>query len=120
MTRLSSTTTQGRAPSFAPVDGVAMPYEELEGVQMNESVLEFVVAHKPRTTTAQDGPPPHYLRMYTHSEFNLWREAFGVMITMDTTPQTPHAQSCTNISAGSKPSAVHAAQKWLAKEEVHL
>jgi len=25
MTRLSSTTTQGRAPSFAPVDGVAMP-----------------------------------------------------------------------------------------------
>ena len=96
------------------VDGVVMPYEELEGVQMDESVLEFVVVHKPRTTTAQDDPPPHYLRMYTHSEFNLWREAFGSIIALDT---TLHAQSCANISVGSKPSAVHAAQKWLASAE---
>ena len=96
------------------VGGVAMPYEELAGVQMDESVLEFVVAHKPRTTTAQDDPPPHYLRMYTRSEFNLWREALGSMID---NPTLPHAQSCASISAGSNPSAYHAAQKWLRHAE---
>ena len=96
------------------VGGVAMPYEELAGVKMDESVLEFVVAHKPRTTTAQDPPPPHYLRMYTRSEFNLWREALGSMID---NPTLPHAQSCASISAGSNPSAYHAAQKWLAHAE---
>ena len=95
------------------VGGVAMPYEELAGVKMDESVLEFVVAHKPRTTTAQDPPPPHYLRMYTRSEFNLWREALGSMIDNPTL----HAQSCASISAGSNPSAYHAAQKWLAHAE---
>ena len=105
------------APAWSAlvVNGVAMPYEELAGVQMDESVLEFVVAHKPRTTTAQDDPPPHYLRMYTHSEFNLWREALGSMIAMNT---TLHAQSCASISTGSKRSAVYAAaQNWLAHAE---
>ena len=96
------------------VGGVAMPYEELAGVQMDESVLEFVVAHKPRTTTAQDDPPPHYLRMYTRSEFNLWREALGSMID---NPTLLHAQSCASILAGSNPSAYHAAQKWLRHAE---
>ena len=95
------------------VDGVAMPYKELAGVRMDESMLEFVVAHKPRTATAQDDPPPHHLRMYTRFEFNLWREALGSVIANTNL----HAQSCASTSAGSKPSAVHAAQKWLALAE---
>ena len=109
----SDGTTDAPAWSALVVDGVAMPYEELAVVRMDESVLEFVVAHKPRTTTAQDDPPPHYLRMYTRSEFNLWREALGSMIDNPTL----HAQSCASISAGSNPSAYHAAQKWLRHAE---
>ena len=103
------------APAWSAlvVDGVAMPYEELAGVRMDESMLEFVVAHKPRTATAQDDPPPHHLRMYTRFEFNLWREALGSVIANTNL----HAQSCASTSAGSKPSAVHAAQKWLALAE---
>ena len=95
------------------VDGVAMPYKELAGVRMDESTLEFVVEHKPRTTTAQDAPPRQHLRMYTRFEFNLWREALSPIIANTTL----HAQSCARISAGSKPSAVHAAQKWLSHAE---
>ena len=104
------------APAWSAlvVDGVAMPYEEVAGVQMDESVLEFVVVHKPRTTTAQADPPPHYLRMHTRTEFNLWREALGSMIAMNT---TLHAPRCASISTGSKPSAVYAAQTWLAHAE---
>ena len=104
------------APAWSAlvVDGVAMPYEEVAGVQMDESVLEFVVVHKPRTTTAQADPPPHYLRMHTRTEFNLWREALGSMIAMNT---TLHAPRCASISTGSKPSAVYAAQNWLAHAE---
>ena len=103
------------APAWSAlvVDGVAMPYEEVAGVRMDESALEFVVEHKPPTTTAQDDPPRQHLRMYTRSEFNLWREALGPMIFNTTL----HAQSCASISAASKPSAVHAAQKWLAHAE---
>ena len=103
------------APAWSAlvVDGVAMPYEEVAGVRMDESTLEFVVEHKPRTTTAQDAPPRQHLRMYTRSEFNLWREALSPIIANTTL----HAQSCGSISAGSKPSAVHAAQKWLAHAE---
>ena len=94
------------------VDGVVMPDEELAGVRMDESVLEFVVAHKPRTTTAQDDPPPHYLRMYTRSEFNLWREALHPKIT------NPNVHMETETE--SKPSAVLAARKWLANAEEQL
>ena len=103
------------APAWSAlvVDGVAMPYEEVAGVRMDESALEFIVEHKPPSTAAQDDPPRQHLRMYTRSEFNLWREALGPMIFNTTL----HAQSCASISAGSKPSAVRAAQKWLAQED---
>ena len=93
------------------VDGVAMPYKELAGVRMDESMLEFVVAYKPRTATAQ--APPHHLRMYTRFEFNLWHEALGSVIANTNL----HSQSCASTSAGSRSSAVHAAQKWLALPE---
>ena len=65
------------------------------------------------TTTAQDDPPRQHLRMYTRSEFNLWREALSPIIANTAL----HAQSSASISAGSKPSAVHAAQKWLSHAE---
>ena len=106
-------TPDALAWSALVVDGVAIPYEEVAGVRMDESALEFVVEHKPPTTAAQDDPPRQHLRMYTRSEFNLWREALGPIIANTTL----HAQSCASISAGSKPSAVHAAQKWLAHAE---
>ena len=47
--------------------------------------------------------------MQSRSEFNLWREAFGPIIA--------GTRSCAKIPAESKPSAVHAAQKWLAHAE---
>ena len=103
------------APAWSAlvVDGVAMPYEEVAGVRMDESMLEFVVEHKPCTTTAQGAPSRQHLRMYTRFEFNLWREALSPIIANTTL----HAQSCASISAGSKTSAVHAAQKWLVHAE---
>ena len=94
------------------MNGVTMPYEEVAGVRMDESTLEFVVEHKPRTTTAQDAPPRQHLRMYTRSDFNLWREALHPKITnprSSTPPGTP--------PAGSTPSVVQAAQRWLAYAE---
>ena len=83
------------------VDGVTMPYEEVAGVRMDESMLEFIVEHNTNHT---------YVRMFTRSEFNLWREALK-----------PESNNPTlHVHTKSKPSAVHAAQKWLAKEEVRL
>jgi len=78
-----------------------MPYEEVAGVRMDESMLEFIVEHNTNHT---------YVRMFTRSEFNLWREALKPEVNNPTLHE--HTKS--------KPSAVHAAQKWLAKEEVRL
>ena len=99
------------APAWSAlvVDGVPLPYEEVAWVRMDEGALEFVVEQKPATMAAQDAPPRHHLRMQSRSEFNLWREAFGPIIA-DT-------HSFAKIPAESKPSAVHAAQKWLAHAE---
>ena len=96
------------APAWSAlvVDGVPLPYEEVAWVRMDEGALEFVVEHKPATKRA---PPPQHMRMQSRSEFNLWREALGPIIA-DT-------HSFAKIPAESKPSAVHAAQKWLAHAE---
>ena len=98
------------APAWSAlvVDGVPLPYEEVASVRMDEGALEFVVEHKPATKRA---PPPQHMRMQSRSEFNLWREALGPIIANTT------LQSSASTSAGSKPSAVHAAQKWLAHAE---
>ena len=99
------------APAWSAlvVDGVPLPYEEVAWVRMDEGALEFIVEHKPATMAAQDAPPRQHLRMQSRSEFNLWREAFGPIIA--------GTRSCAKIPAESKPSAVHAAQKWLAHAE---
>ena len=86
------------APSWSAlvVDGVTVPYDEVVGVRMDESALEFIVE--------QDHSPRQHLRMSTRSEFNLWREALYPKLTSSTLQSTP---------AESKPSAVYTAQKWL-------
>ena len=83
------------------MNGVAVPYEEVAGVRMVENMLEFIVEHNEKHT---------HLRMFTRSEFNLWREALSPKI----------ANPTRHVHAESTPLAVHAAQKWLAKEEVRL
>ena len=105
------------APTWSAlvVDGVTLPYEQMAGVRMDESALEFIVD---RTRTAQeDDPPRQHLRMYTRSEFNLWREAFDSKITNNTLHVHPQGNAST--SAGVEPTDVAAqshvaAQKWLA------
>ena len=82
------------APAWSAlvVDGVTMPYEEVAGVRMDESMLEFIVEHNTKHT---------HVRMFTRSEFNLWREALYPKISNSTLLDAPE----------NKPSAVHAAQK---------
>ena len=101
------------APAWSALvaDGVPLPYEEVAWVRMDEGALEFVVEHKPSSTAAQTPPPRLHLRVDTRSDFNLWREALGPIIANTT------LLSSASTSAGSKPSAVHAAQKWLAHAE---
>ena len=104
------------APAWSAlvVDGVPLPYEEVAWVRMDEGALEFVVEHnqhEPSSTAAQDAPPRLHLRVHTRSDFNLWREALGPIIYNTT------LQSSASTSAGIKPSAVLAAQKWLAHSE---
>ena len=97
--------------STLEVDGVIVQYEEVAGVRMYESVLEFIVEHTPRSTTAQDKlTKDMHLRMFTHSEFNLWREA----LCPETFNPTLH------VDTESKPSALHAARKWLMNAETEL
>ena len=92
------------APTWSAlvVDGVTLPYDQVARVRMDESALEFIVELKSRTPTAQDEPLQH-LRMFTRSEFNLWREALGPKIINKALPVD-----------GIKPTAHAAVQKWLA------
>ena len=112
-----------KGPSWSAlvVDGVAVPYEEVRTVWMDENALEFRVEctdvaqhgkdHTAHADVHADAPRQH-LRMYTRSDFNLWREALHPKITnpqLSTPPDTP--------PAGSTPSVVQAAQRWLAYAE---
>ena len=103
---------EASAWSALEVDGATVQYEEVARVRMDESVLEFIVEHMPRSTTAQDKPTVHiHLRMFTRSEFNLWREA---LCPVETSNPTLHVDTET------KPSAVDAAHKWLANAEARI
>ena len=97
------------APTWSAlvVDGVTLPYDQVARVRMDESALEFIVELKSRTPTAQDEPLQH-LRMFTRSEFNLWREA---LCPAETSNPTLH------MDTESTPSAVDVAHKWLADAE---
>ena len=56
------------APSWSAlvVDGVAMPYDEVLRVRMDDNALKFVI---------EGDSKRQHVRMSTRSEFNLWREA---------------------------------------------
>ena len=93
------------------MDSVTVTYDEMAGVRMDVSALEFIVERKSRSAPhAQGGPPPHHLRirMYNRSAFNLWREALSPKIT------NPTPMAC---EPKNKSSAVHAARKWLSSAE---
>merc|ERR1740139_1180205 len=97
--------SEASAWSALVLNGVTVPYEEVAGVRVNESTLEFIIKLKPRSST----PLPYtHVRLFTRAEFNLWREALNAEISNPTL----HAKT------EDKPSAVHAAQKWLASAEV--
>jgi len=97
--------SEASAWSALVLDGVTVPHEEVAGVQANESTLEFIIELKPRSST----PLPYtHVRMFTRAEFNLWREALNAEIN----------NSTLHVETKDKPSAVHAAQKWLANTEV--
>ena len=101
------------------MNGVAVPYEEVAGVRMDESALEFIVEQKPRTfatTGVIGGSPRQHLRMYSRSEFDLWREALcPKVINPDLVLKN---QSCASITPESTASLqVIAAKKWLANAE---
>ena len=57
-------------------DGVAVPYDEVIWVRTDETVLEFIIMeHRPCPTTQKKKYTQTHVRMFTRSEFNLWREA---------------------------------------------
>ena len=86
------------------VDGVTVPYEEVAGVRMDESALEFIVEQKPSATGVIGGSPRQHLRMYSRSEFDLWREALYPKIT------NPDLRT-------DKTSTFEAARKWITNSE---
>ena len=95
------------------MDGVAIPYDEVARVRLDESVLEFIFEHKLRSSTGQNRyriehtpeSPCQHLRMLTRSDFNVWREALCPNITLQ------------RASVGSRPLVVRAAQEWLKHAE---
>ena len=101
--------TEASTWSALEVDGEIVQCEEVAGVRIYGKVLEFIVERKPaRSTTAQDKPAENiHLRMFTHNEFNLWREVLCPEIHDPTLP----------MGTESKPSAIEAAHKWLVDAE---
>ena len=107
------------------VDGAVVPYEEVAGVWMDENALEFRVTHAPpgpRKAAHGDGDaqadvPVQHLRMFTRSEFNLWRVALYPKIT---NPSATITVTPEGASAGGAPTAIYAARKWLANAEQAL
>ena len=100
------------APAWSALvlDGVAVPYEEVVWVRTDESVLEFIIMeHRLCPTTQKKKYTQTHVRMFTRSEFNLWREALDPKMS----------NSTLRAHTESKSPAVYAfAQKWLVKKEV--
>ena len=100
------------APAWSALvlDGVAVPYDEVEWVRTDESVREFIIMeHRPCPKTQEKKYTQTHVRMFTRSEFNLWREALDPKMS----------NSTLRAHTESKSPAVYAfAQKWLVKKEV--
>ena len=91
------------APAWSAIvlDGVTVPYEEVVGVRTDESKLGFIIVDHKYTQI--------HVRMFTRSEFNVWREALDPS-TSNSTPHGAHTESTS-------PTAYATAQKWLARKE---
>ena len=87
------------------LDGVTVPYEEVVGVRTDESKLGFIIVDQKYTQI--------HVRMFTRSEFNVWREALDASIS-NSTPHGPHTESSTSETVYST------AQKWLARNNEDL
>ena len=67
------------------MDGVAVPYDEVEWVRTDESVREFIIMeHRPCPKTQEKKYTQTHVRMFTRSEFNLWREALDPKMSNST------------------------------------
>ena len=86
------------------LDGVTVPYEEVVGVRTDESKLGFIIVDHKYTQI--------HVRMFTRSEFNVWREALDPS-TSNSTPHGAHTESTS-------PTAYATAQKWLARNNEDL
>jgi len=92
------------------LDGVAVPYDEVIWVRTDETVLEFIIMeHRPCPTTQKKKYTQTHVRMFTRSEFNLWREALDPKMSNSTL----HAHTESKM-----PAVYASAQKWLVKKEV--
>ena len=93
------------------IDGVTVPYEKVAGVRMDVSALEFIVEQAPRTSHVQADPPR--VRVYSQSEFDLWREALYPKIT-NPSPDLPTQSGAAESSASAVYAASRASKKWVA------
>ena len=101
------------APAWSAIvlDGVTVPYEEVVGVRTDESKLGFIIVERAQGWTTLDQRFTQiHVRMFTRSEFNVWREAFDASIRNS----TPHGAHDTESTS---PTAYATAQKWLARNE---
>lgn len=111
------------APAWSTfvVDGVSVAFKDVVRVRMAESELELIVEQKHRTfgnSGVLGGPPRQHLRMYSRSEFNLWRDALHPKIVNSDLNMT--TQSCAHMPRGGHTgthASVHAARLWVANEE---
>ena len=92
------------APAWSAIvlDGVTVPYEEVVGVRTDESKLGFIIVDQKYTQI--------HVRMFTRSEFNVWREALDPSAS-NSPPHGAHTESSTSETAYAT------AQKWLARKE---
>ena len=100
------------APAWSALvlDGVAVPYDEVEWVRTDESVREFIIMeHRPCPKTQEKKYTQTHVRMFTRSEFNLWREALDPKMSNSTL--YAHTES-------KMPAVYASAQKWLVNEEM--
>ena len=91
------------APAWSAIvlDGMTVPYDKVVGVRTEENVLGFIIVDQEYTQI--------HVRMFTRSEFNVWREALDASIS-NSTPHGAHTESTS-------PTAYATAQKWLARKE---
>ena len=109
---------ESNAPAWSAlvIDGVTVPYDEVLSVRTVESALSLIVE---QASHGEEDPAPKHLRMHSHFDFNLWREALQpkvlnqdvgleIKIIANTMPESSNA------------SQINAARNWLASKEASM